>query len=221
MTTAGSVGASEDVLIDISPPLEPRTAVWPGDCRLSRSVALDMQGGANLTLSSLTTTVHIGAHADAPSHYVRDGAPIDQVDLRAYVGPCTVVTCEKPFGNLIQVKDCEAAVRRGARRLIFRTLSQPDPCRFNTDFVALSPEAVDYMGQHGVLLVGLDTASVDPFDSKDLKAHHALIRNGIKNLEGLSLAHVADGDYELIALPLRLVGFDASPVRAVLRVKQG
>ncbi len=204
-------------LIDISPAIDESSAVWPGDVAFTRSVQCDMQHGANLTLSSFATTVHIGAHADAPSHYVKDGAPIDQVPLDAYVGACRVVTCKAPQGKQIRVEDCESAVRHGATRILFRTLSQPDPKHFNTDFVSFSAEAIEYLGQHGVRLVGIDTASVDPFDSKDLRAHNALIRWGIRNLEGLVLEHVKDGDYELIALPLKLRGFDASPVRAVLR----
>lgn len=191
--------------------------MWPGDVAFSRSVQLDMQGGANLTLSSLTSTVHIGAHADAPSHYARDAASIEQVDLNAYVGPCTVVTCRSPKDRLIGPEDCAPALARGAKRILFRTLSQPDSETFNTDFVAFSPAAVRAMGAAGVVLVGIDTASVDPFSSKDLQAHNELLRADIRNLEGLDLRHVQDGDYELIALPLKLVGFDASPVRAVLR----
>lgn len=204
-------------LIDISPVIAEQTAVWPGDVAFTRSVQCDMQHGANLTLSSFGTTVHIGAHADAPSHYVKDGAPIDQVPLDAYLGACRVITVKAPRGGQIRASDCEPAVRAKAERILFRTLSMPDPEHFNTDFVSFSPEAIDLLGQHGVKLVGIDTASVDPFDSKDLKAHHALIRWGIRNLEGLVLEHVADGPYELIALPLKLRGFDASPVRAVLR----
>jgi arylformamidase len=162
-------------------------------------------------------TVHIGAHADAPSHYTRDGLPIDQVDLEAYMGPCTVITVLSPKDRLIQPEHCEAALAQGAKRLIFRTLSQSDYTKFNTDFVAFSPEAVRLMGETGVKLIGIDTASVDPFDSKNLPAHHVLYQYGIRNLESLDLRHVPDGDYELIALPLKLVGFDASPVRAILR----
>ena len=205
------------MIIDISPPVSERSAVWPGDVPFSRSVQLDMHKGHNLTLSSLTSTVHVGAHADAPSHYHADGATIDQVDLDAYVGPCTVVTVWRPSGGLIGVDACRPALDKGAQRILFRTLSQPDPHHFNTDFVAFSPEAVEALGGGGVKLVGLDTASVDPYSSKELPAHNALFRHGIRNLEGLDLRHVEDGDYELIALPLRLVGFDASPVRAVLR----
>jgi arylformamidase len=204
-------------LIDISPAVSPQTAVWPGDVPFSRAVALDMHQGHNLTLSSVTTTVHVGAHADAPSHYVKDAPAIDAVALEAYVGPCEVVDCLLPRHGLIRPEHCAAALARGARRLLFRTLTQPDPDFFNTDFAAFSPEALRVMGQAGVVLVGIDTPSVDPFESKDLQAHQELMRFGIRNLEGLVLAHVAPGPYELIALPLKLAGADASPVRAVLR----
>jgi arylformamidase len=102
-------------------------------------------------------------------------------------------------------------------RVLFATGSYPDPTSFNEDFVALSPEAVDALGARGVGLVGIDTPSVDLFDSKDLPAHQACLRHDMAILEGLVLDRVPDGVYELIALPLKLQGFDASPVRAVLR----
>lgn len=204
-------------ILDISPPIAVQTAVWPGDQPLVRKVALDMASGAHLTLSSVEMTVHIGSHADAPSHFARDGMTIDQVDLEAYMGPCTVITVLSPKDRLIQPEHCQEALDRGAIRLLFRTLSQSDYTKFNTDFVAISPEAVRCMGEAGVKLIGIDTASVDPFDSKDLRAHGVLHQFGIRNLESLDLRHVPDGDYDLIALPLKLVGFDASPVRAILR----
>lgn len=204
-------------ILDISPPLSPDTAVWPGDQPLARKVALDMASGSNLTLSSVETTVHIGAHADAPSHYATDGLGIDQVDLDPYLGSCVVVTVLNPAGRLILPSHCQPAIEGGARRILFRTLSQPDYTKFNTDFVAVSPEAVKVMGEAGVRLIGIDTASIDPFDSKDLPAHHQLVAFQMRNLEGLDLRHVPDGEYELIALPLKLQGFDASPVRAILR----
>ena len=204
-------------ILDISPPISVQTAVWPGDQPLVRKVALDMASGAHLTLSSVEMTVHIGAHADAPSHFARDGLSIDQVDLDPYMGPCTVITVLSPEGRLIQPEHCRPALEAGAKRLLFRTLSQSDYTKFNTDFFAISPEAVRLMGEAGVKLIGIDTASVDPFDSKSLQAHQELYRFGIRNLESLDLRHVPDGDYELIALPLKLAGFDASPVRAILR----
>ena len=203
-------------ILDISPPISERSAVWPGDTQFRREVLLDMASGANLTLSGLRSTVHLGAHADAPSHYDREGAPIDQVALSAYLGPCRVVTVRKPRGGLIDGPDCVAAIASGAKRLLFRTLSALDPTEFNKDFVAFTAPAIDALGAAGVVLVGIDTPSVDPFHSKDLPAHQALLRWNIRNLEGLVLHEIADGPYELVALPLKLVGFDASPVRAVL-----
>lgn len=88
---------------------------------------------------------------------------------------------------------------------------------FNGDFAALSPELIDWLHQRGVITVGIDTPSVDLFDSKDLPTHKAILRHDMAILEGLVLADVPEGTYELIALPLKLAGFDASPVRAVLR----
>ena len=102
-------------------------------------------------------------------------------------------------------------------RLLLATGSYPDPDRFNRDFAALTPEAVDLLHRRGARLIGIDTPSVDPFDSVDLPAHQACLRHGVALLEGLVLADVPQGEYELIALPLKLAGFDASPVRAVLR----
>jgi arylformamidase len=209
--------AHKKQIFDISPPISAATAVWPGDVAFRRDVQLDMNAGANLTLSSLTSTVHIGAHADAPSHYQAAAPTIDQVSLDAYIGPCTVVSVNIAPGGLIEPKHCAQALQSGAKRILFRTLSQPNYQHFNTDFVAFSAAAITLMGQAGVVLIGIDTASVDPFESKNLPAHQELHRHGIRNLEGLDLSAVADGDYELIALPLRLVGFDASPVRAILR----
>lgn len=208
--------AGSPKIYDISPPISARTGVWPGDVALHRSVQMDHAHGAHLTLSSITSTVHIGAHADAPSHYHKDGASIDQVELSAYIGPCTVLhVTSKP---LITVGDL--APLRGkspCQRVLFKTLSQPDPQVFNEDFTAFSAEAIEALAGMGVVLVGIDTPSVDPFASKDLPAHVALFRNKIRNLEGLDLRAISPGDYELIALPLALSGFDASPVRAILR----
>lgn len=200
---------------DISPPLRPSIAVWPGDTPLTREVLADMRDGANLTLSSLHATVHLGAHTDSPGHTHLDGADIASQPLDAYIGRCQVVTVAVIRGARIMPRDVGIAICEP--RVLFRTRTFPDPDHWNTDFAALSPELVHMLADSGVQLVGIDTPSVDPFASQDLPAHAALIRHGIRSLEGIVLADVSDGIYELIALPLRLEGFDASPVRAVLR----
>jgi arylformamidase len=203
------------MIYDITPPISPRLAVWPGDTPVTREVLRDMEAGDNLTLSSLRATVHAGAHADAPSHCAAEGAAIDQRPLDPYLGPCQVIGVEVGRGRRISPAALPASIR--AQRVLLRTGTFPDPAAFNEDFAALSVEAVDLLHRHRVRLVGIDTPSVDLFASKDLPAHRACLRHDMAILEGLVLDDVPDGLYELIALPLKLVGFDASPVRAILR----
>ncbi len=201
-------------LIDISPAISERIAVWPGDVGFRRSVALDVEDGDHLTLSSITTTVHVGAHADAPNHWARGGAGIDGRGLDAFYGPCQVVRVDVPRGARIRPEDLPGPIE--APRLLLATGTFPDPEHWNPDFASLSPELVAHAAAAGVVLLGIDTPSVDPFDDKELHSHHALTRHGVANLEGIVLSHVAPGLYTLIALPLALVGCDASPVRAAL-----
>jgi arylformamidase len=200
---------------DISPPITESLAVWPGDTPPRREVLLDLRRGDAITLSTLHATVHLGAHADAPSHYGADAPTIDRRPLDLYVGPCQVVRIDAARNAHIRPEDLAAPIE--APRVLIRTGTFPERERFSTDFAALSPEFIDRLADRGVRLVGVDTPSVDPFDSKDLPAHRACLRRDVAILEGLVLDGVPAGLYELIALPLNLVGFDASPVRAVLR----
>lgn len=200
---------------DISPPISERLQVWPGDVPPRREVLLDMKRGDNLTLSALRASVHLGAHADAPSHYGRDAAAIDVRKLDYYLGPCQVLRVPAARGRRIEPEALAGRIR--AERVLLATGTFPDPEQFNEDFAALSPALVWELHRQGVKLVGVDTPSVDLFDSKDLPAHQACLLCDMAILEGLVLDGVPEDTYELIALPLRLVGFDASPVRAVLR----
>jgi len=201
-------------IIDISPPITPALAVWPGDVPFRQDYALRMSQGANLDLSSIHTTVHLGAHADGPAHYA-DGAPgIGERPLELYYGPCEVVAVDVAPGERILPRHLARPVR--APRVLFKTGSFPDPDRFSEDFAALSPQLVRHLADQGVVLVGIDTPSVDPFDSKALPSHLALLHHDMAVLEGLVLEHVDPGRYTLIALPLALIGADASPVRAAL-----
>jgi arylformamidase len=201
-------------LIDISPPISEAIAIWPGDVPFRRAVHLSIAQGANLDLSSIESTLHLGAHADAPSHYVAGGEAIGTRPLEVYYGPCEVVAVTVARGARVIPEDLPGPVR--APRLLVRTGTFPRPTEWNTDFASLSPALVEHLAAQGGVLVGIDTPSVDPFDDKVLETHQALARTGLANLEGLVLDHVAPGLYTLIALPLRLEGADASPVRAVL-----
>lgn len=203
------------MIYDISPPISERLGVWPGDTPVRREVLCDLDRGDNITLSTLKATVHLGAHADAPSHYGRGAPAIDQRRLDLYLGPCQVLRVPVGRGGLITPGMVAPPFQ--AERLLLATGTFPDPQVFNEDFAALTPDFVALLARHGVRLVGVDTPSVDPFTSKDLPAHHAALKHDLAILEGLVLADVPEGVYELIALPLKLVGFDASPVRAILR----
>jgi len=212
------------VLHDITPPISTRLGVWPGDTSASREVLLEIERGATVTLSTLRATVHLGAHADAPNHYGAGAAAIEQRRLDFYLGPCVVVRVEVGRGQRVTVEMFErGSGARTARpadlppRVLLATGTFPDPERWNNDFAALAPELVDWLHGRGVRLVGIDTPSVDLMDDGLLLAHKRFLAHDMAILEGLVLRDVPAGHYELIALPLPLVGFDASPVRAVLR----
>ncbi len=209
-------------LIDITPRLSASTAVWPGDTPLTRETLCTLEDGASVTLSSLRSTVHLGAHADGANHYGKDAPSIEAMPLDRYIGPCHVIRAKAmrmAGGMRIRAADLETrldALRHP--RVLLYTGTFPDPELWNSDFAALDPTLVDQLADQGVSLIGIDTPSVDTQESKDLPTHARFLARGMSILEGLRLAHVAPGEYELIALPLPLVGFDASPVRAVLRV---
>lgn len=203
------------MIYDLTPRITPRLGVWPGDTPPSRSVLLDLARGDAVTLSSLQATVHLGAHADAPSHYGLRAPAIEQRNLSLYLGPCQVIRLAAERGTRVEPEQVPQPVK--AERVLIATGTFPDPNRWNDDFAALSPRLVDTLHHQGVRLIGIDTPSVDLMTSKDLPAHQAFLRHDMAILEGLVLTAVPEGLYELIALPLPLEGFDASPVRAVLR----
>ena len=202
------------ILLDISPVLSARLAVWPGDTPFGLETQPGHEQGDGAPLGSLRSTLHAGAHADAPCHVQRGGRGIHAVDLDPYFGPCEVMEVRLAPGACIRPEHLPSPPR--APRVLFKTGSNPDPTRFAENFVALSPELIHHLKAQDCVLVGLDTPSVDPFHSPQLECHHALFTAGMCNLEGLDLALVEPGLYTLIALPLRIEEGDGSPVRAVL-----
>ena len=174
-----------------------------------------MAHGDNITLSTLRATVHLGAHADGPNHYGKNAPSIDERSLDHYLGSCQVIRVN--IGRATRVEMSILHNEITAPRVLFATGTYPDPENWNKDFAALSVELIDFLHERGVIMIGIDTPSVDLFESKDLPAHKAMLRHNMSILEGLVLKAVPEGIYELIALPLPLVGFDASPVRAMLR----
>jgi arylformamidase len=200
---------------DISPEITEKLAVFPGDTPFSRQVTVDFAGGAHYLASSLHGTAHLGAHVDAPNHYHSGSRAIEAQKIEYYLGACQVISVSLPRGARIEPKHI-AGVQISAKRVLFRTGSFPDPNRWNGDFNSLSPALVRQLADQGVILVGIDTPSIDPAEDKILEAHHAVHERDLAIIEGIVLDAVPDGLYELIALPLKIRGADASPVRAIL-----
>jgi len=201
-------------ILDISPPISSRLDVWPGDVGYRREVAMDFANGDNLALSAIRTTVHLGAHADAPSHYRADGVGIGARDLSYYYGDCQVFDVALARGERLRPAHLPGPVE--AERVLFRTGTFPDSEAWNEDFAALSAELIHHLADAGVRLVGIDTPSIDLQEDKELESHNAVADRDMAILEGLRLEEVPAGRYVLVALPLKLEGVDASPVRAVL-----
>ncbi len=199
--------------IDITPVITEDIAVFPGDTEFQRNELLSFKNGNNLVLSSITTTVHLGAHTDAPSHYHSQGKTMEGRELSYYMGGCQVIEISHKTERILPSNIEEEVTEK---RVLFKTGSFPNPNKWNDDFTALSPELIEFLHSKGVCLVGIDTPSVDPANDKELLTHNAIYKADMAILEGIILSKVKPGRYDLIALPLPLAGADASPVRAVL-----
>jgi arylformamidase len=206
---------------DISPPIAPGTPVFPGDTSYTQQWTARISRDCPVNVSAITLSAHLGAHADAPLHYSADDKPIGVMSLDPFLGPCRVIHAIGDRFRLITPNDLCHAVDDGQPqplppRVLVRTYYKASTV-WDPQFAAFAPETIAWLASLGVTLVGIDTPSVDPADSKTLDSHQQLLRHDMRVLENLVLDDVAPGDYELIALPLKLTGADASPVRAILR----
>ena len=202
-------------LWDISPPIAADSPLFPGDTAYSQQWTASIAPGCPVNLSAITMSPHIGAHADAPLHYGAGAATIGQVSLDPYLGPCRVIHAID-CGPLVRPEHLAHAATDLPPRVLVRTCIKA-PTQWSPEFSAFAPETIAWLAAMNVRLVGIDSQSVDPADSKTLDSHHLLLHHDLRVLENLVLDDVPAGDYELIALPLKLMTADASPVRAVLR----
>jgi arylformamidase len=201
---------------DISPPVAPGSPVFPGDTPYSQEWSATLAPDCPVNVSRITMSPHVGAHADAPLHYDPQGAAIGAIDLSPYLGPCRVIHAIGK-GPLVRWEHLQHAARELPARVLVRTYACAPVDRWDAQLAAYAPETIEQLAGLGVKLVGIDTASIDPAESKSLDSHQVIRRLGLRVLENLVLDDVPEGDYELIALPLKLMAADASPVRAVLR----
>ena len=203
-------------IYDISPPVGPASPVFPGDTAYQQLWTATLAPGCPVNVSALTLSPHIGAHADAPLHYDPAGAAVGALDLLPYLGRCRVIHAIAP-GPLIEWHHLNHALNDLPPRLLVRTYQRMPVDQWDPNLSAFAPETLERLADLGVLLVGIDTASIDPANSKTLPSHQVIRQRGLRVLENLVLDAVPEGDYELIALPLKLMLADASPVRAILR----
>jgi arylformamidase len=202
---------------DISRLVRAGIPVWPGDTAYDFSFVAKIAEGASCNVGRVEMSVHTGTHIDAPLHFDDAGADAATVPLEKYVGPC-VVADVRPSKRGIVPADLPAGLETAlstAPRLLLRSYGAR-PEGFDEGMAHATPELADWLSARGVLLLGVDTDSMDAFESKDLPAHHQLHEHGIAILEGIDLSAIQPGAYELVALPLRLEGADGSPVRAIL-----
>lgn len=203
---------------DISPAVDEQAAVFPGDAAYSQKLHFALAPGCPVNVNTLTFSPHTGAHADAPMHYANGAPAIGAVDLLPYLGPCRVIHC-LDCGPLVEPQHIAHALDKLPPRVLLRTAAAASQSW--ALFTAIAPATLALLATKNIALVGIDTPSVDPATSQDLPSHQLLLKHGLRVLENLVLDEVPEGDYELIALPLKLTKADASPVRAVLRELPG
>lgn len=205
---------------DVSILVRPGTPEWPGDTPYSCRWTWDMAQGASVQVSAIELSPHVGTHADAPLHVRPDAPGSEALPLDAFCGPALVLSLEE-FPRDVAADELLARVPEGTRRLLLRTGRSIADGAFPADWPALGTAAVAALTARGLRLLGVDAPSVDRRESTALATHHALFDAGAVVLENLDLRRVPDGEYYLVAYPLRLDGLDAAPVRAVLHEPLG
>lgn len=202
---------------DISPAVDERSEVFPGDITYSQQLHFSLSPDCPVNVNRITLSPHTGAHADAPLHYSPGAASAGELDLAPYLGSCRVIHC-LDCGPLVQPAHIAHALEGLPARVLLRTTRTASQSW--ASFTAVAPATIALLATKNIVLVGIDTPSVDPATSQRLPSHQQLLAHGLRVLENLVLDDVAEGDYELIALPLKLTRADASPVRAILRELQ-
>ena len=200
---------------DISPVLRPGMPVWPGDSPFIHEPTSIIGPDCPVNVSRLSLSTHTGAHTDAPFHYDPNGAAMADVDLHAYLGECRVI--HAIGATCVELPHIRGQLNNVPERVLFRTYESSPTTLWDNRFASVSPEVIEALDGAGVRLIGIDTPSLDPELSTAMLAHNAVLKAGMAILESVVLNEVAAGDYELIALPLKIAGSDASPVRAILR----
>jgi len=205
-------------IYDISMPLSNNLVSWPGDPQINLNKKRSISNGDACNLTSLEMSTHSGTHIDAPYHFIEDGYTSEFIPLDVLIGRCVVIEVKCKY--YIEVDDfIDYSIRRNDR-VIFKTLNSEyfssGQTNINFNFVSLSLDAAVFLKEKGVILVGIDYLSIEKYGSVDHEVHEVLLGNNIIVLEGLDLSNVPEGNYHLTCLPLKILGSDGAPARAVL-----
>jgi arylformamidase len=204
--------------IDVSIALRNGMVNWPGDAPFSRIETLKIANGDVCNLSQFCSSAHIGTHMDAPRHFLADGHGMETMPIEATVGTARVIAIHDP--ELIRVRELEPYHLARGERVLFKTRNSEHHWKtheFQEQFVHIPEATAHYLAERGVQTVGVDYLSVGGYEMDSAETHRALLAAGIWVIEGLNLEHVEPGDYELVCLPLKLVGSDGAPARAILK----
>ena len=201
--------------IDITQTLSTRIATWPGDTLFEYELTATKDEGGAANVGTIRASLHTGTHADAPFHYVSEGKTLDMLDVNMYIGRAKVVSVVG--ASEIGREELEGFDLTGVERLLLKTMNTASPEKFPDRINTLKEDIGPFLKEKGIFLIGTDQPSVDGIESKDLLAHHSLFNNDVYIIENLLLENVEPGDYDFIALPLKIEGGDGSPIRAVLR----
>ncbi len=206
-------------IFDVSLPITSSLPVWPGDPRVVLWRTMSLESGDLANVSHMSCCVHAGTHIDAPCHFIEGGAAVDEIPLKILVGPAYL-------GSLPDVKEIspsdleELRLPKDTERLLLRTrnskLWAEGATEFTPDYVALTPESANWVVEKGIKLLGVDYLSVQRFHDAEPTTHRTLLGAGVVIVEGLNLFEVTPGLYQLVCLPLKLVGSDGAPARVLL-----
>lgn len=211
---------NRDALIDISLPLREGIPTWPNSKGIRLSKTLELTNGDESNVSFLECDVHTGTHIDAPRHFLENGKTVEQIPLDTLIGPTTVA--DLPNTDAISAQDLDdLKLPKTIERLLLKTknsaLWEQGGSAFHEDFVGLLPDGAQWIADRGIRLVGIDYLSIEPYRNDGFSTHHILLNKEVVILEGLNLSAAKPGEYELYCLPLRLVGAEGTPARAILQ----
>ena len=208
--------------IDVTVPLKEGMAIWPGDVTIKIERRRSMERGDAANNSAISLGVHTGTHMDAPKHFIKDGRSIDKLPFETSVGPARVIEIKDKIS--IKPEELKQHNIKKGERILFKTVNSPRCWQtddFVNDFVYITRDAAQFLVDAGVILVGVDYLSVgsplDPEKALRPDTHQILLGAGLYLIEGLNLTAVKAGNYNLICLPLKLMGAEGSPVRAILQ----